>query len=181
MSVKDFVQKRREALIELRRDFHKYPETAWLEYRSAAKIAATLISLGYDVALGEEVLDLDSRMGLPSKDVMSAAMARAIDEGANPELVEKLGFGKTAIVATMKFSDEGPVVAFRVDMDSNDVIESKESDHAPVKGGYRSCHDKAMHACGHDAHMAMGLGLAEYVADHKDKFKGTLKLIFQPA
>ena len=67
-------------------------------------------------------------MGLPSKDVMSAAMARAIDEGANPELVEKLGFGKTAIVATMKFSDEGPVVAFRVDMDSNDVIESKEAD-----------------------------------------------------
>ena len=181
MSVKDFVQKRREALIELRRDFHKYPETAWLEYRSAAKIAATLISLGYDVALGEEVLDLDSRMGLPSKDVMSAAMARAIDEGANPELVEKLGFGKTAIVATMKFSDEGPVVAFRVDMDSNDVIESKEAGHAPVKGGYRSCHDKAMHACGHDAHMAMGLGLAEYVAEHKDQFKGTLKLIFQPA
>ena len=144
MSVKDFVQKRREALIELRRDFHKSPETAWLEYRSAAKIAATLISLGYDVALGEEVLDLDSRMGLPSKDVMSAAMARAIDEGANPELVEKLGFGKTAIVATMKFSDEGPVVAFRVDMDSNDVIESKEAGHAPVKGAYRSCHDKAM-------------------------------------
>ena len=181
MSVKDFVQKRREALIELRRDFHKYPETAWLEYRSAAKIAATLISLGYDVALGEEVLDLDSRMGLPSKDVMSAAMARAIDEGANPVLVEKVGFGKTAIVATMKFSDEGPVVAFRVDMDSNDVIESKEAGHAPVKGGYRSCHDKAMHACGHDAHMAMGLGLAEYVAEHKDQFKGTLKLIFQPA
>ena len=29
------------------------------------------------------------------------------------------------------------------------------------------CHDKAMHACGHDAHMAMGLGLAEYVAEHK--------------
>ena len=52
MSVKDFVQKRREALIELRRDFHKYPETAWLEYRSAAKIAATLSTLGYDVALG---------------------------------------------------------------------------------------------------------------------------------
>ena len=106
MSVKDFVQKRREALIELRRDFHKYPETAWLEYRSAAKIAATLISLGYDVALGEEVLDLDSRMGLPSKDVMSAAMARAIDEGANPELVENWALVKQRFVATMKFSDE---------------------------------------------------------------------------
>ena len=38
-----------------------------------------------------------------------------------------------------------------------------------------------MHACGHDAHMTMGLGLAEYVAAHKDEFKGTIKLIFQPA
>ena len=43
------------------------------------------------MALGAEVLDLDSRMGLPSEDVMKAAMARAMDEGADPELVEKMG------------------------------------------------------------------------------------------
>ena len=42
---------------------------------------------------------------------MKAAMDRAIDEGADPELVEKMGYGKTAIEATMKFSDVGPVVA----------------------------------------------------------------------
>ena len=181
MSVKDFVQQRRDALIAMRRDFHMYPEPAWLEYRSAAKVADTLISLGYDVALGADVLDLDSRMGLPSDEVMKAAMDRAIEEGANPELVEKMGYGKTAIVATMKFGGEGPVVAFRVDMDSNDVIEAKEDNHVPTKEDFRSCHDKAMHACGHDAHMTMGLGLAEYLAAHKDEFKGTIKLIFQPA
>ena len=38
-----------------------------------------------------------------------------------------------------------------------------------------------MHACGHDTHMTMGLGLAEYIATHKDGLKGTIKLIFQPA
>ena len=160
MSVKDFVQQRRDALIAMRRDFHMYPEPAWLEYRSAAKVADRLISLGYDVALGADVLDLDSRMGLPSDEVMKAGMDRAIKEGANPELVEKMGYGKTAIVATMKFGGESPVVAFRVDMDSNDVIEAKEDSHVPTKEGFRSCHDKAMHACGHDAHMTMGLGLA---------------------
>lgn len=181
MSVKDFVQQRRDALIAMRRDFHMYPEPAWLEYRSAAKVADRLISLGYDVALGADVLDLDSRMGLPSDEVMKAGMDRAIKEGANPELVEKMGYGKTAIVATMNFGGEGPVVAFRVDMDSNDVIEAKEDSHVPTKEGFRSCHDKAMHACGHDAHMTMGLGLAEYLAIHKDEFKGTIKLIFQPA
>lgn len=181
MSVKDFVQQRRDALIAMRRDFHMYPEPAWLEYRSAAKVADRLISLGYDVALGADVLDLESRMGLPSDEIMKAAMDRAIKEGANPELVEKMGYGKTAIVATMNFGGEGPVVAFRVDMDSNDVIEAKEDSHVPTKEGFRSCHDKAMHACGHDAHMTMGLGLAEYLATHKDEFKGTIKLIFQPA
>ena len=39
MSVKDFVQQRRDDFIALRRDFHMYPEPAWLEYRSAAKVA----------------------------------------------------------------------------------------------------------------------------------------------
>ena len=41
-------------------------------------------------------------------------------------------------------------------MDSNDVIEAKEDSHVPTKKGFRSCHDKAMHACGHDAHMTWG-------------------------
>ena len=181
MSIKDFVQQRRDNFIAMRRDFHMYPEPGWLEYRSAAKVADKLISLGYDVALGADVLDLESRMGLPSDEVMKAAMERAIKEGANPALVEKMGYGKTAIVATMKFSEDGPVVAFRADMDSNDVIESEDDSHVPTKGGFRSHHDKAMHACGHDTHMTMGLGLAEYVATHKDDFKGTIKLIFQPA
>ena len=179
MSVKDFVQQRRDDFIALRRDFHMYPEPAWLEYRSAAKVAEKLIALGYDVALGAEVLDLDSRMGLPSEDVMKAAMARAMDEGADPELVEKMGYGKTAIVATMKFSDDGPVVAFRADMDSNDVIESKASNHTPAKNGFRSRHEKAMHACGHDMHMTTALGLLDQLVQVQPKNK--LLFLFQPA
>ena len=181
MSIKDFVQQRRDNFIAMRRDFHMYPEPAWLEYRSAAKVAEKLIALGYDVALGAEVLDLDSRMGLPSEDVMKAAMARAMDEGADPELVEKMGYGKTAIVATMKFSDDGPVVAFRADMDSNDVIESKASNHTPAKNGFRSRHEKAMHACGHDFHQTSLLGAAQLLKEREAELKGTVRLIFQPA
>lgn len=181
MSVQSFVEKRRDAFIAMRRDFHMYPEPGWLEYRSAAKVAARLIELGYDVALGADVLDLDARMGLPGDEIMKAAMDRAVAEGADPELVEKMGYGKTAIVATMKFDDDGPTVAFRADMDSNDVIESNEAGHIPADKGFHSRHDKAMHACGHDTHMTMGLGLAEYVAAHKANYKGTIKLIFQPA
>ena len=181
MSVKDFVQQHRDDFIAMRRDFHMYPEPAWLEYRSASKVAEKLIALGYDVALGADVLDLDSRMGLPSEEVMKAAMARAMDEGADPELVEKMGYGKTAIVATMKFSDDGPVVAFRADMDSNDVIESEDDSHVPTKGGFRSHHDKAMHACGHDFHQTSLLGAAALLKEKEDQLEGTIRLIFQPA
>ena len=55
---------------------------------------------------------------------MKAAMDRAMDEGADPEQQRRWAMVKQLIVATMKFSDVGPVVAFRADMDSNDVIES---------------------------------------------------------
>ena len=72
-----------------------YPEPAWLSIDLLRKVADTLISFGaMNVALGADVLDLDSRMGLPSDEVMKAAMDRAIEEGANPELVEKMGYGK---------------------------------------------------------------------------------------
>mgnify|MGYP000697793082 CR=1 FL=1 len=71
MSVKDFVQQRRDALIAMRRDFHMHPEPAWLEYRSAAKVADMLNFFGFMMwSLGADVLDLDSRMGLPSDEVM---------------------------------------------------------------------------------------------------------------
>ena len=90
MSVQSFVEGRRDAFIAMRRDFHMYPEPGWLEYRSAAKVAARLIELGYDVAIGADVLNLDARMGLPGDEIMKTAMNRAVEEGADPELVEKI-------------------------------------------------------------------------------------------
>ncbi len=177
----EFANAKKEEFIARRRDFHRHPEPAWLEYRTAAFVAELLEKWGFDVSYGESVLHLDSRMGLPSQEVMKAAMDRAIAEGANPTWVERLGYGQTAVVGTMKFTEDGPTVAFRADMDANDVIESTETDHFPVQNNFASTHPEAMHACGHDAHTTMLLGLAEYVAFHRAEYKGTLKLIFQPA
>lgn len=177
----DFAKSKQEEYIARRRDLHQHPEPGWLEYRTAAYAATVLSKLGYTIAAGEEVLNLEARMGLPSDDVMKAAMDRAISEGADPGWVSVFGYGKTALVATMKFAEEGPTVAFRADIDSNDVAESTDEDHLPAREGFVSTHEKAMHACGHDAHLTMLLGLAEYIATHKDSFKGTVKLIVQPA
>lgn len=176
-----FANDNKERFIAMRRDLHQHPEPGWLEYRTAAMAGDRLTELGYDLKVGKEVVKAESRMGLPDEAVMQKAMERAIAEGANPKWVEAMGYGFTGMVATMHFDESGPVVAFRADIDSNDVMESTAEDHLPVKEGFASQHEKAMHACGHDAHLTMALGLAEYIATHKDGLHGTFKLILQPA
>ena len=94
MSIKDFVQQRRDNFIAMRRDFHMYPEPGWLEYRSAAKVADKLISLGYDVALGADVLDLESRMGLPSDEVMKLLWSVLSKKVLIQHLLKKWGMVK---------------------------------------------------------------------------------------
>ncbi|AUC60627.1 N-acetyl-L,L-diaminopimelate deacetylase-like protein [Cyanobacterium sp. HL-69] len=84
------------------------------------------------------------------------------------------GVAKTGIVATIKSNFEGKVLAIRADMDALPVFELNE---VP----YKSRHEGVMHACGHDGHSAIALGIAHYLAHNKDKFRGTVKIIFQPA
>jgi amidohydrolase len=81
---------------------------------------------------------------------------------------------KTGIVATIAGHTPGRVLAIRADMDALPI---QEENQVP----YRSQHDGVMHACGHDGHVAIALGTAFYLSQHRDTFSGTVKLIFQPA
>ncbi len=69
---------------------------------------------------------------------------------------------------------QSPVLAIRADMDALPIQEENEVD-------YRSQHDGVMHACGHDGHTAIALGTAYYLSQNRDRFQGTVKIIFQPA
>ena len=60
------------------------------------------------------------------------------------------------------------------------MLESEESNHIPLKEGFRSVNNE-MHACGHDVHTSIGLGLATLLMENKDELKGTVKILFQPA
>ena len=171
----------KDEMVERRRDLHRHPETGWTEFRTASMIIGELKKLGYDVKFGADVIDEKSMMGVPSEAELADYMQRAINEGADPELVKKMAGGKTGIVATLKTDKPGKTVAFRFDMDCNDVEEERCDEHRPAKEGFASEHKKAMHACGHDGHVTIGLSAAKLLAANKARLAGTIKLIFQPA
>ncbi|MCI2012914.1 MAG: amidohydrolase [Ancrocorticia sp.] len=179
MEISDDLKKQ---LVVWRRDFHKYAEPGWTEFRTTSKIVKALQGLGWDVIYGPDVHKADTRMGVPDAETLAAARTRAVQQGADPELVEKMGEGFTGAIGILKTGKPGPVVGFRFDIDSNDLFEPTDDEtHVPTKLGFASVNDGAMHGCGHDGHAAMGLGLATVLSQHKDELTGTVKIFFQPA
>lgn len=169
-----------QELIACRRDFHKYPETGWLEMRTTSLIARKLTDLGYEVLVGEAVCDREARMGVPEPEVLEANYTRAVAQGGDPEFLPYTKDGMTGVIGILRCG-EGPTMAMRFDIDALGVIESEEEDHEPQKLGFRSVNHGVMHACGHDGHATVGLGVAQVLMQIKDQLHGTVKLIFQPA
>lgn len=169
-----------EELTKLRRDFHKYAEAGWLEMRTTSIIARKLTEMGYDVLLGEQVCKAESRMGLPSEEALEKGYQRAVEQGGDPEFLPYTKGGMTGAVAILDCG-EGPTVALRFDIDALGVIESNEPDHRPMAEGFASVNYGTMHACGHDGHACVGLGVAKTLMEIKDQLHGKVKLIFQPA
>tara|TARA_B100001248_G_scaffold262709_1_gene261294 strand:+ start:2470 stop:3792 length:1323 start_codon:yes stop_codon:yes gene_type:complete len=97
-------------------------------------------------------------------------------------LVPKTGVAKTGVVAVLNGGKPGPVVALRADIDGLPV---KERADLPWKsnmvGEYNGEKVPVMHACGHDTHTAMLLGVAKILYAIKDDIPGSIKFIFQPA
>ncbi|HEY4688875.1 MAG TPA: amidohydrolase [Anaerolineae bacterium] len=84
------------------------------------------------------------------------------------------GVGKTGVIGLLEGAKPGPVVMLRFDMDALPIHEENQTDYVSQTPG-------VMHACGHDAHTAIGMGIAQLLARHRDRIGGTVKLVFQPA
>lgn len=88
----------------------------------------------------------------------------------------RTGIGVTGVTGLITGTKPGAGknVLVRADMDALPIHEENEVD-------YKSKNEGVMHACGHDAHTAILMGLGRFLTDNKDKFSGTVKLCFQPA
>ena len=94
----------------------------------------------------------------------------------------KTGVAHTGLVAVLEGGKPGPVVALRADMDALPVKERVDLPFASkATGEYLGKEVPVMHACGHDTHMAILMGVAELLTSMKDELPGTVKFIFQPA
>lgn len=176
----DMVRAMQPELTALRRDFHSHPETGWLEMRTSAIIAERLTALGYEVLTGRAVCAEDARMGVPPKDVLHAHAREAIEQGApRAYLTEEMREGFTGVIGILR-RGAGPTLALRFDIDALGMQECSDDAHRPAREKFASQNAGMMHACGHDGHAAIGLGVAKALMEMKEELHGTVKLLFQP-
>jgi aminobenzoyl-glutamate utilization protein A len=167
-----------EDLRRLRRDLHRHPEPAWREFYTTARIVDELETRPLDALyVGPELLG-EGRNALPDDAEFERWQARALDAGARSDVVDRLDGGHTGALAVLE-RGAGPTVCLRVDIDALPIRESDAADHHPTREGFRSENEGFMHACGHDAHATIGIGVIDAILD--SDFAGTLKVVFQPA
>ncbi len=108
--------------------------------------------------------------------------AYIVDQLKGLGLEIKTGVAKTGVVAILRGGKSGPVIALRADMDALPVKERVNIPYASTDSAmYNGTKVPVMHACGHDAHVAILIGTAQVLSSMKKEIAGTVKFIFQPA
>ena len=132
-----------KTVIDLRRNFHQYPELSNREFETSKKIAQIMTQMGMQV---------------------------------------ETGIAHTGVVAVLDTGRPGPTVGLRADMDALPITEDTGLPFASkAKGEYLGEEVGVLHACGHDAHMAMLIGAASVINKMKNELSGKVVFIFQPA
>lgn len=167
-----------ERLAFWRRRLHRHAESGLSEFWTTAFLASELAAAGFDVQVGEQVMDRASLMGQADAATQAARLEQARAWGADPAWLERMD-GLTGLVVDLR-PDLPPHTAIRFDIDAVDVRESRDSDHFPATQGFASLAPDCAHACGHDGHAAIGLGVALELAARKDRLRRNVRLIFEP-
>jgi len=154
--------------------------------RSRSDLEATLLALVDEraPALAAKVVawrrDIHAHPELGNREVRTAELVAEHLRALRFEV--KTGVAHTGVVGVLRGALPGPVVALRADMDALPVVEQVELPFASrVRTQYGGAEVGVMHACGHDCHVAVLMGIAELFAGIREQLPGTIKFIFQPA
>ncbi len=169
-----------EEAVAWRRQLHRNPQPGWLEFYSTGFVASKLAEWGYDLLLGKDAIAENERLILPDTATLEAEYRRAIEAGVREDFIAPARGGLTGVAGVLRGSSPGPVIGFRFDIDSLEITESGDPSHRPAAEAFVSRNPGYAHMCGHDAHTAMGLLLALYFAENRERIKGTVKFLFQP-
>tara|TARA_B110000046_G_C13025595_1_gene413842 strand:- start:5210 stop:6523 length:1314 start_codon:yes stop_codon:yes gene_type:complete len=124
--------------------------------------------------------DIHQNPELGNREVRTAAMVAKHLRSLGIEVITNVGI--TGVVGILKGDFPGPVIALRADMDALPVLERTPVPFASkVKTIYNGKETSVMHACGHDSHVAILMGVAEILSGMQKDLKGSVKFIFQPA
>ena len=124
--------------------------------------------------------DIHQHPELSNREVRTAAKVAAHLEKLGLEV--RTGVAHTGVVGILTGDKPGPVVALRADMDALPVTEQTGLPFASeVTSEFNGQQTGVMHACGHDAHVAMLMGVAEVLSKQKANLTGTIMFVFQPA
>lgn len=168
-------------LIENRRKFRQIAETGWLEMETTIEIIKYLKALGYNVKYGKEIHS-ENRMGLPTDEEYKEHIDNIDFKKLKADFdISEILEGYTGCIAEIKAKNPGKTIGIRFDIDALPFHETENKDHIPNIEGFRSKNKFATHACGHDGHIAIGLGVAKYISENLDNLSGTFRLIVQPA
>ncbi len=116
--------------------------------------------------------DLHRQPELAFEEVRTAGIVA--DELRELGIEVQTGIGKTGVVGILEGSSDGPTILVRADMDALPIVEQNETDYVSIIEG-------KMHACGHDGHVTIALGVAKLLSSHRDHIQGRVKFVFQPA
>src|SRR6185437_771901 len=165
-------------------------------------ILLPLLVLGLASSLHGQTSRLDAEIDRRATQIQAKVVAWRRDIHEHPELSNRetrtadlvaqhlrslglevrTGVAHTGVVGVLRGGKPGPVVALRADMDALPVTEEVDVPFASkVRTTYNGQDVGVMHACGHDTHTAMLMGVAEVLAGMRADLPGTVKFIFQPA
>lgn len=116
--------------------------------------------------------DLHQHPELAFEEVRTAGIVA--QELSNLGLEVQTGVGKTGVVAILEGDSDGPTVLVRADMDALPIEEANQTDYISQTSG-------KMHACGHDGHTTIALGVARLLSGYRSQMAGRVKFVFQPA